>query len=433
MRIALVVLDTLRKDSFDEFFDWLPGLRFENAYSTSHWTVPAHASLFTGKYGSEIGVHSHHQTLDFDGTVLAEAASEKRYETIGLSSNPFVSQRYGWERGFDSFVGPSTLQSASEKGLDWDVFLRETDATGWKKYAEALQHCLSSDAPAASIRQGIRMARGYDRADRSCEAVTKWVNEATFSEDTFLFINLIEAHTPYHPPNEYRVVDEPVFVDVRHILEEPSDPKQIRRAYRSNVRYLADVYRDLFEALSEFDYVITVSDHGEMLGEHGMWNHVHGLYPELTRVPLVISGEGIDRTRETSVNLHDVHRTVADLAGLDVDSRGRNLLGDDLDSTRMFTEYRGLPLFSRNVLGELDVSQDVIDSYERDLYGVVGPSGYYGHRELSGFTEIGEADGFDPEAAIDEFAEELGSLDRSESDQEVSEEVMTQLKKLGYA
>jgi len=46
--IALVVLDTLRKDSFDEHFDWLEGVRYDNAWSTSHWTHPAHGSLFTG-------------------------------------------------------------------------------------------------------------------------------------------------------------------------------------------------------------------------------------------------------------------------------------------------------------------------------------------------------------------------------------------------
>lgn len=58
--IALIVLDTLRKDSFDEHFDWLPGRRFENAWAPSHWTVPVHASLFTGHYPSEVGVTVHH-------------------------------------------------------------------------------------------------------------------------------------------------------------------------------------------------------------------------------------------------------------------------------------------------------------------------------------------------------------------------------------
>jgi len=119
--------------------------------------------------------------------------------------------------------------------------------------------------------------------------------------------------------------------------------------------------------------------------------------------------------------------------GLDGESWGRDLLDTEFSPTEMFTEYRGLPSHSRNVLDELDIPRDVIDSYEQDLYGVVGPSGYYGYQELNGFTELGEADGFDSEMAISEFAEELGSVDRSVSDQEVSGEVMAQLEKLGYA
>lgn len=53
--IALVVLDTLRKDLFDAHFGWMPGERFEHAWSTTHWTAAAHASLFTGLYPSEAG------------------------------------------------------------------------------------------------------------------------------------------------------------------------------------------------------------------------------------------------------------------------------------------------------------------------------------------------------------------------------------------
>jgi arylsulfatase A-like enzyme len=64
MNVAIVVLDTLRKDAFDREFDWLPGRRFSAAYSTGSWTVPAHASLFAGKYPSELGVHSKNRFLD---------------------------------------------------------------------------------------------------------------------------------------------------------------------------------------------------------------------------------------------------------------------------------------------------------------------------------------------------------------------------------
>ncbi|WP_262180173.1 hypothetical protein [Haloarcula laminariae] len=65
--IAVVVLDTLRKDAFDGHFDWPPSVSFENAWSTSHWTVPAHRSLFTGQYPSETGVRARAERFDISG------------------------------------------------------------------------------------------------------------------------------------------------------------------------------------------------------------------------------------------------------------------------------------------------------------------------------------------------------------------------------
>lgn len=79
--IALVVLDTLRYDSFEDYFDWLPGTRFDNAWSTSHWTVPVHASLFTGKYASEVGIYAGAQTFDCEEPLLAERLSKAGYMT----------------------------------------------------------------------------------------------------------------------------------------------------------------------------------------------------------------------------------------------------------------------------------------------------------------------------------------------------------------
>ncbi len=64
--IALVVLDTLRKDYFEEEFEWLhsTGTYFDNGWSTSHWTIPAHASLFSGRYACEIGTGAKKSAFD---------------------------------------------------------------------------------------------------------------------------------------------------------------------------------------------------------------------------------------------------------------------------------------------------------------------------------------------------------------------------------
>jgi hypothetical protein len=87
-RVVLAVLDTLRKDAFDSHFEWPPGLRFENAWSTSHWIVPSHASLFTGRYGSEIGSKVNSKRLNISSPVLSEELSE-----LGVSTRAFSVQR----------------------------------------------------------------------------------------------------------------------------------------------------------------------------------------------------------------------------------------------------------------------------------------------------------------------------------------------------
>ena len=80
--VAIVVLDTLRKDTFDRYFEWVEGTVFDNAYSTSHWTVPAHASLITGKYGSEVGVHGKSRMFDYPGDTIVEKLQESGYTTV---------------------------------------------------------------------------------------------------------------------------------------------------------------------------------------------------------------------------------------------------------------------------------------------------------------------------------------------------------------
>lgn len=101
--IALVVLDTLRKDAFDQHFDWLPGIQFQNAWSPGAWTIPAHAALFGGAYPSELGVYAKTQSLDCDRRVLAEALSDKDYQTRAFSANANISSAFNFDRGFDAF------------------------------------------------------------------------------------------------------------------------------------------------------------------------------------------------------------------------------------------------------------------------------------------------------------------------------------------
>ena len=141
------------------------------------------------------------------------------------------------------------------------------------------------------------------------------------------------------------------------------------------------IYKEIFSALEEdFDYIVTVSDHGELLGEHhGMWNHVSGIYPELTHVPLVISGLK-EEDCDSTVNILDLYTTILELAGVDSNQDDSQNLTSPRDSRTYLTEY-GVP-FDRNLERAKSEGLD-LDEYDRDLFAFA-ESGHYGYKITTG-------------------------------------------------
>ncbi|WP_135854432.1 sulfatase-like hydrolase/transferase [Halorussus salinus] len=439
--IALVVLDTLRKDVFDEYFDWLPGRRFEHAYSTSHRTVPAHASLFTGKYASEIGVGGEHEHLDCEEQVLAEQLQSVGYTTRAFSANPYVSQQFGYDRGFEHFGGSWRLDSFDDDVFDWGVFIANSQDEGPIRYARALWNCVVSDCDTLqSLAHGATL-KLYDTGvgpfemDDGAKNALDVVRNTPFGDDEFFFLNLMEAHAPYNPPSEFRTVEEPEFDGISATLGDDNnvDTDRLRQSYEDSVRYLSDVYRDIFAELrSEFDYVITLADHGELLGEHGAWNHCYGVFPELTHVPLVVSSDEHEVIRDrTVVSLLDVHRTVLDLAGVSGDSRGRDLL-DDPESGAFLAEYRGLTPRQLDRLEGEGFDYETLTAYDEPLDGLAAPKDYYGYETRDGFIETGTSRSSNPWERLDALRDELSRDEASGARGDVSDSVLKQLEDLGY-
>lgn len=96
--IAIVILDTLRYDAYLRNFELLDGKKFSHAFSTSHHSIPSHASLFTGRYPSEIGVHVKSPALDCKEATLAEKLRDAGYSTFGLDENGQLATWEGWDR-----------------------------------------------------------------------------------------------------------------------------------------------------------------------------------------------------------------------------------------------------------------------------------------------------------------------------------------------
>jgi len=430
--VAVVVLDTVRADAFHEYFDWLPGTRFTRAYSTSHWTVPAHASLFTGQYASETGTTGSAPALDCETRTLAEAFRSAGYRTRGLTANVQLHQYDGWGRGFSTFDGPANLGRADDDIFDWGGHIDATDP-GLERYLGALRRCVTGGWDTLrSVRYGYGLYRS-PRWAGGARAIRRRVRETAFGDREFLFVNLMTAHTPYRPPREGA---DPVTVVVADALAgDVTDPERVRTAYRRSVSYLAAVYRDVFDALStEFDYVVTLSDHGELLGEHGLWNHSIGLHPELVHVPLVVSGPDVPSgPRHEVVNLLDVHRTVGDLAGVDVDSRGRSLLGE-LPRRDLLVESHGLLPFHEGQFDRAGLPEEVFERWQSRLRGLLTGDGAYCYEAEPGrFRGIGNISIPAARERMDDLAGTVDVAPDSDGGIGVSDETLDRLRELGYA
>jgi arylsulfatase len=160
-----------------------------------------------------------------------------------------------------------------------------------------------------------------------------------------------------------------------------------------------------------------------------MWNHVSGIYPELTHVPLVVSGDGLTGQTDRVVSILDLYETVLDLAGVDgPDSDGRVIVPPPTDAETYLAEYRGP--FAQSLERAEEYEFD-LEQYDRDLFALV-ESGYYGFEDYDGWREVGTPRRDDPREflhervsahGMDRLARERGDLD---------ERTASRLEELGY-
>jgi arylsulfatase len=399
--VAVIVLDTLRKDTFDRHFDWLEGKRFENAWSTSHWTVPAHASLFTGEYASDAGCYARSPHLDCEKEVLAELLANAGYQTRAFSANRHVTPYFGFGRGFDEF------ERFNEATTHDDRILSRADYFSGPTHRRPVQIVKAIAGGARKEFDAVATVRHayqklYDRfpllpdGKTSVGAALSYVRETEFDDDEFLFMNLMDVHGPYKPPLRYQrqwYSTDDIRTDVMATFTGASiDGTDSRNAYEDCARYLSAVLREVLAGLDGFEYVIILSDHGESFGENGVWAHPVGLHPELTHVPLVVQGPDVDRTEVTApVNLLDVFATVLDIGGVTGETTGQSLL-TEVDPQPCLTEFHGI-LYNHLIdrIRDHGVPERRISEYDEPCAGVALAPTYYGYESTGEFISEGSS------------------------------------------
>lgn len=352
MNLGVIVLDTLR---YDTALKEMPGLYeradrvFTSMYTTSRWTTPAHASLFTGSYPTEVGTHAENKHLKTQRPTLAERLRSSGFETIALTENVNIDRFFGFDRGFDQFhrsPGLADRPESSRDEFDWQALEAQIPESGIQRPMAALYRILQSDAPTLrTLSTGLEMFlsdnQGEETIDWAAERIESLASDPP--SNLFLFANFMSCHYPYEPPPGY-ATSEPLAVQPLELTvrDEPvSEDEQARQldCYRGCARYLDDALPAVIDAI-DWDLLFVISDHGELFGEHGLWGHQYGVYEELTHVPAIAMGNEVPDGNVTEpTSILDVHRTLLDVAGVDVDDsvRGASLL-DDVDRGPAYAE-----------------------------------------------------------------------------------------------
>lgn len=329
--IVLVTIDSLRADYcgyVGEKRDATPtltglatdGLAFERAIAPGPSTPESMPAIFTGTYpiGEDDGtlatrrdrIRRHMSARE----TLPEALSRRGYTTAAFTPNPFTSQHFGFDQGFDHFRD----------------FMDERHRRGGL-YDRLFEGFLKDDFASSLARVLVNFWQReevFKPWERYYESVVEWV--ASADEPYFLWVFLMDAHNPYMADAEHR--SQPRWKQFhanlqfwRESHETPFDPvvhERLVTAYEDAVRY-ADTFLERLQSDLGGDPIIAVhGDHGEAFGEHGTYGHEPYLYDENVHVPLVVGNVDAGRVT-TPYSLRHLPRL---LIGL---TTGSNVPGDE--------------------------------------------------------------------------------------------------------
>jgi hypothetical protein len=289
--LILISIDTLRSDALgcnggtqaltpviNEFAS--QGITYTNFWSSSCWTLPSMSTLLTGFSPRSLGVKQF-SGLPLEVNTLSEVAFENGYQTSAIVSNPYLSDFYGFDRGFE-----------------------------WHEQAITFEPLLPAQN-SALVKEITRIFITRNDLDDGlviCGKAINWLKHRDNNRPLFMWVHMMEPHLPYRAiiPNSEKKMLLPAhhwFAEGEfHALEKqgkffPAIEKPIEEAikklYNTEVEYSDYIIGQLLDGLKEAglyqnSIIVIVSDHGEELFDHGGFEHGHSFLPEVSVVPLIV-------------------------------------------------------------------------------------------------------------------------------------------------
>jgi arylsulfatase A-like enzyme len=328
--VLLIVLDTARADAMEPYGAppgttpalaqlAADGRALPGVHATACWTMPSHASMFTGLLPRSAGLSRAPGGMPPGCRPVLEALSDRLlpevlrrsgYRTRGVSTNVWVATESGFATGFDDF--------------------RDIEPK------RAMQMISTQPRPRARWALDALRAGSDDGAAEAGAVLRSWFADSG-DEPQFWFVNLIECHSPYLPPkpwNDLGPLDRIRAAEEarRHLtlseiwrvcvsdFDVPDDAlERMRHLYDRSVRQLDAWVGDTLAALEDAGkrddtLVLICADHGENLGEGGLLGHAYSLDERLLHVPFIAAGPGAP---VAMASLAELPRVIAEAAGLE--------------------------------------------------------------------------------------------------------------------
>lgn len=338
--VLLVSIDTLRWDSLGCYgsngnhspqIDRLAStaLRFDQAITGGSWTQAAFPVIMTSTHASMYGGCLGPLAPARPSPV--EALAAYGYTTVAFSTNPHLSKRSAYDRGFQQFFDLTPVESAPR--------LREMKG-GQRLLRSSLFHTLLRPTG-----KRMRPARLYSPAAEVTNSFSRWLDQA--QTPFFAWLHYMDLHWPYHleesldaPHDIAQAWQDLAIMHARSNFdrEKPLTTAQRDRfvdLYTRSLRYLDTHIGRLPGILDSAGVgantiIILLSDHGEEFLDHGRWGHWESnLFDEIVRVPLIIHLPGLSAGQviPRQVRLLDLMPTILELCGC---ARPQGLLGASL-------------------------------------------------------------------------------------------------------
>ncbi|TRW97501.1 choline-sulfatase [Paracoccus sp. M683] len=332
--------------------------RFANCYTGSPLCAPGRASFMSGQLPRRTRVYDNAAEFASDIPTYAHHLRRAGYQTCLSGKMHFVGpdQMHGFEERLTTDIYPADFGWTPDyrkpgQRIDW-WYHNLGSVTGAGVAEITNQYEYDDEVAYNACRKLYDLSRGGDQRP--------WCLTASFTHphDPFVarrkYWDLYEgapeleppAAIPYdqQDPHSQRLMDA---CDWRAFDITPDHIRRARQGYFANISYIDDKFGEILDVLDrtrQDAIIIVLSDHGEMLGERGMWFKM-SFFEGSARVPLMISAPGMTAGRvDRPVSTIDVLPTICDLAGLSMDeiapwTDGESLADGGADRGPVALEY----------------------------------------------------------------------------------------------